>query len=95
MAAERAANYYSMIILRRASLFLLFLCASLAPLSAQRNRIPARIDNSRTVVLRGRVHPKARAANDSGPVENSFQRTTINGSLRSSTRTALGLARAT
>src|SRR6266550_4836912 len=47
--------------------------ASLAPLFAQRNRIPARIDNARTVVLRGRVHPKARAENDSGPVENSFQ----------------------
>ena len=62
-----------MIILTRISLFLLFLCVSLAPLSAQRNRIPARIDNSRTLVLRGRVHPLARAENDRGPVESSFQ----------------------
>jgi len=62
-----------MIILRRAGILSLLLCASLAPLFAQRNRIPARIDNARTVVLRGRVHPKARAENDSGPVENSFQ----------------------
>jgi uncharacterized protein (TIGR03437 family) len=71
MAVERAANYH-MIILRRVSLFLLFLCASLAPLSAQRDRI-ARIDNTRTVVLRGRIHPGASAENDNGPVENSFQ----------------------
>src|SRR5713226_2561553 len=67
-------NRYSMTILRRAALVTLcLLCSSLTPLSAQRNRVPARIDNSRTVVLRGRVHPKARAENDSGPVENSFQ----------------------
>src|ERR1700693_1163368 len=62
-----------MIILRRLLFFSLFLCASLAPLSAQRNRIAARIDGSQTVVLRGRVHPSARAENDRGPVEGSFQ----------------------
>jgi uncharacterized protein (TIGR03437 family) len=62
-----------MIFLRRVVFFSLFLCASLAPLSAQRDRIAARIDDSRTVVLSGRVHPKARAENDSGPVESSFQ----------------------
>ena len=62
-----------MSILRRIAVFLPFLCASLAPLSAQRNRLPARIDSSRTVALRGRVHPKARAENDHGKVENSFQ----------------------
>src|SRR5260370_15119178 len=59
--------------LRPFALFSLFLCASLTTLSAQRNRIPARIDNSRTVALRGRVHPRATAENDRGPVENSFQ----------------------
>ena len=62
-----------MSILRRVTVLSLFLCASLAPVSAQRNRIAARIDNSRTVVLRGRVHPRARAENDRGPVESSFQ----------------------
>jgi uncharacterized protein (TIGR03437 family) len=62
-----------MILLRRVALFSLFLCATLAPLSAQRNRIAARIDDSQTVVLRGRVHPNARTENDHGPVENSFQ----------------------
>jgi uncharacterized protein (TIGR03437 family) len=62
-----------MIILRRVTLFLLFLCMSLAPLCAQRNRIAARIDDSRTIVLRGRVHPKARMENDRGPVESTFQ----------------------
>ena len=62
-----------MIFLRRLALFSLFLCASLAPVSAQRNRVAARIDDSRTVVLRGRVHPKARTENDRGAVESSFQ----------------------
>jgi hypothetical protein len=62
-----------MIILRRVTLFLLFLCISLAPLCAQRNRLAARIDDSRTIVLRGRVHPKARAENDRGLVESTFQ----------------------
>ncbi len=62
-----------MIILRRLAFFSLFLCASLSPVSAQRNRIASRIDGSQTVVLSGRVHPSARAENDRGPVEGSFQ----------------------
>src|SRR5438270_1719596 len=62
-----------MIISRRISLFLLVLCTSIVPLFAQRDRIATRIDNSRTVVLRGRVHRGARAESDSGPVESSFQ----------------------
>jgi uncharacterized protein (TIGR03437 family) len=74
MAVETDGPYrYLMLILRRTALFSLVVCVSLAPLSAQRNRLPAGIDNSRTVVLRGRVHPRASAANDSGPVESSFQ----------------------
>jgi uncharacterized protein (TIGR03437 family) len=72
MAAVLAAQLH-MIILRRLTPILLLLFASLAPLSAQRNRIAARIDGSQTVVLRGRVHPKARAENDRGPVDGSFQ----------------------
>jgi uncharacterized protein (TIGR03437 family) len=77
-------NEYSMLILRRFALFSLFLLASLAPLSAQRNRIATRIDNTRTVVLRGRVHPRARTENDRGPVESSFQVPAITLILKSS-----------
>jgi uncharacterized protein (TIGR03437 family) len=39
---------------------------------AQPNRIPSKIDSSRTFVLSGRVHPLATAANDQGEVESSF-----------------------
>ena len=58
---------------RRLALFPLVFCLSLAPLSAQRDRIASRIDTTPNVVLRGRVHPQATAENDQGPVENSFQ----------------------
>jgi len=39
---------------------------------AQPNRIPTRIDSSKTFSLPGRVHPLATAANDAGEVESSF-----------------------
>lgn len=39
---------------------------------AQQDRIAARISNSATVVLRGHVSPRARAAVDQGPVAASF-----------------------
>ena len=57
---------------------------SLHPLSAQRDRLTARIDSSRTFVLKGRVHPKARAENDQGPVDGSFQIPAITLLLKSS-----------
>src|ERR1700682_5015451 len=50
----------------------LFFSLSLTLSSAPRDRV-ARIDPSRTVVLNGRVHPKARAENDQGAVEGSFE----------------------
>ena len=39
---------------------------------AQPNRITSRIDNARSVILPGRVHPLVNAGNDLGAVENSF-----------------------
>ena len=39
---------------------------------AQPNRILSRIDNARTVILRGRVHPLANAGNDAGAVNAGF-----------------------
>ena len=39
---------------------------------AQPNRIPSRIDSSKTFALPGRVHPLATAAHDAGEVESSF-----------------------
>ena len=46
---------------------LVALAALAAP--AQRNRIPARVDNSRRAPLRGNVHPMAIPANDEGPAD--------------------------
>jgi uncharacterized protein (TIGR03437 family) len=48
-----------------------FFCLALANLQAQ-DRIPAQIDNGKTVVLPHRVHPQAIAANDRGAVADSF-----------------------
>jgi hypothetical protein len=48
------------------------LCLSLANLSAQQNRITARIDNSRTVELAGHLHSKAQPRYDQGAVEEAF-----------------------
>jgi uncharacterized protein (TIGR03437 family) len=42
-------------------------------LLAQENRITGPIDRSRTVLLRGNVHPRAQAQYDRGPVEPSFE----------------------
>jgi subtilase family serine protease len=44
-----------------------------AALEAQENRVPARIDNSQTVVLRGNVPAQANARSDRGAVEGSFK----------------------
>jgi uncharacterized protein (TIGR03437 family) len=40
---------------------------------AQPNRITSRIDNTRTVILPGRVHPLATAADDVGAVDSGFR----------------------
>ena len=44
-----------------------------AALRAQENRITGPIDRSRTVLLKGIVHPSAQAQYDRGPVEPSFE----------------------
>jgi uncharacterized protein (TIGR03437 family) len=44
-----------------------------AALLAQENRITGPIDRSRTVLLKGNVHPGAQAQYDRGPVEPSFE----------------------
>jgi uncharacterized protein (TIGR03437 family) len=44
-----------------------------AALLAQENRITGPIDRSRTVLLKGSVHPSAQAQYDRGPVEPSFE----------------------
>jgi len=51
--------------------FFAFLCLSVATLEAQ-DRVPAQIDNSRTVTLPRRMHPQANAGNDRGAVADSF-----------------------
>ena len=48
------------------------LCGSLTNLSAQQDRITARIDNSRTVELPGHLHSRARPPYDQGAVEEAF-----------------------
>ena len=49
------------------------ICSLVIPSAlAQADRIHGRIDNTQTVVLRGRVHPLAIAANDRGKVSPSF-----------------------
>src|ERR1700688_4152469 len=57
---------------RSAILLCSFLTPSLA-LLAQPNRIAARIDDSRRVVLNGSLHPKAQPQYDQGPVDRSLQ----------------------
>ena len=47
-------------------------CLPLAGLSAQTDRVAGSIDSRQSVMLRGRVHPQARPANDRGPVEGTF-----------------------
>ncbi len=51
---------------------------------AQPDRITARIDNSQSVVLTGRVHRLATAQNDAGPVDPSFQLPAITLTLKPS-----------
>jgi uncharacterized protein (TIGR03437 family) len=50
----------------------LLVCLALTPLSAQQNRIAARIDARMGVVPIGHVHPRATLAADRGAVEDSF-----------------------
>ena len=52
-------------------------CLPLAGISAQADRVRSAIDARQSVVLRGRMHPQARAANDRGAVEASFPVTGI------------------
>src|SRR5580692_1242560 len=47
-------------------------CVSVAAVYAQPDRVRGAIDNSRSTVLRGSVHPNARSENDRGAVEESF-----------------------
>jgi uncharacterized protein (TIGR03437 family) len=59
--------------LRRLAVFSSLLCSSYGILCAQQDRVTGRIDNGQTAVLRGRVNPRANAANDRGPVPGGFQ----------------------
>ncbi|MGB7763287.1 MAG: protease pro-enzyme activation domain-containing protein [Bryobacteraceae bacterium] len=61
-----------MIKLQHCLAFWAILGAASPALFAQPDRIAARIDNSQSVVLTGRVHRLANAKNDAGPVEGSF-----------------------
>src|SRR6476619_4291292 len=55
---------------KTAALFLICLVALAAlAATAQRNRVPARVDTSRRAPLRGNVHPMAIPANDQGPAD--------------------------
>jgi uncharacterized protein (TIGR03437 family) len=56
----------------RLSYLAAFACLAGTPLAAQQNRIPSGIDARQTVVLSGRVHPRATPAADRGAVEDSF-----------------------
>src|SRR5581483_565860 len=61
-------------------------------LFAQQDRIPARIDNGRAIVLRGHMAGRARPQHDQGPVNSSFQLPAITIFLRTSSaqQSALG-----
>jgi len=58
---------------QRLTLAISLLVLPLASMRAQENRITGPIDRSRTVLLKGNVHPRAQAQNDRGPVEQSFE----------------------
>ena len=57
---------------RRFIFFCFLFCVSAAAVYAQPDRLRGAIDNSRSTVLRGSVHPNARSENDRGAVEDSF-----------------------
>src|SRR2546423_12750624 len=63
----------------RLNSFKTFILSSIAlamtclPLNAQRDRVPARIDKSQSVAMRGTLHPFARLQNDQGAVDASFR----------------------
>jgi len=58
--------------LRPFIVFCFLFCLAGAVVYAQPDRVRAAIDNSRSTVLRGSVHPNARPENDQGAVEDSF-----------------------
>ena len=58
---------------QRLALVVSLLALPLADLAAQEDRITGPLDRSRTVLLKGNVHPKAQAQYDRGPVEPSFE----------------------
>src|SRR5258708_1749874 len=58
---------------RRLALIAPLLCFFAGALQAQRDRIAAKADRSKTMVLRGNRPPRATPANDQGPVEASFK----------------------
>ena len=57
---------------RRLTLFLPLFLLPGGLLYAQQNRVTARIDSARTVVLTGHVHPRATPQNDRGAVEGTL-----------------------
>src|SRR5579862_731692 len=63
--------HFMRLCLRSVPLVLFFSALTLA-LHAQPDRVSARLDNNRTVVLAGHIPPRARAAFDRGPVDASF-----------------------
>lgn len=73
-----------MTVPRLLAIVLSLVCVPLAGLRAQQERIAGRIDNSRRVALRGRVHPAANRRNDRGAVESSFELPGITLLLKSS-----------
>ena len=78
-------------ILRLIALVFLSLTFCLQFLSAQQSRITARIDNTHSVRLSGRIHPKATVQNDRGAVEGSFQLPGITVLLKPSSAQQSGL----
>ena len=71
MPNRRAVAYRSLSIFP--TLCSLLLALGTSAQAAQPDRIAATIDNSQTVVLKGSVHPKAKAQFDQGPVDPSMK----------------------
>src|SRR5262249_14334448 len=58
---------------KRFAIIVSIACFGFSAAYAQRNRLGGALDNSRRTTLAGRVHPQARAQNDNGLVEDSFE----------------------
>jgi uncharacterized protein (TIGR03437 family) len=58
---------------KRFTIIVSIACFGFSAAYAQRNRLPGAIDSSSRTTLTGRVHPQARAQNDNGRVEDSFE----------------------